>query len=1061
VCLAVSKGDVLMISKFFIERPVLSNVIALLMVLIGAVSVYDLAVAQYPDVVPPTVQVTTRYPGASAKTVIDTVALPIEQQVNGVEDMLYMQSYSGADGTYTLTVTFKIGTNLDFAQVLVQNRVSSALSQLPTAVQNQGVTVQKRSTAILLFVTLTSPNATYDSLFLSNYATINIRDELSRLPGVGNVTVFGAGQYSMRVWLDPNKLQVRSLMPQDVIQAIQQQSQQVTAGQVGAPPTPSGQAFQYTLNVSGRLDDTAEFEDVIVKTGSNGDVTRVRDVGRVELGAQTYSQVFSLNKRPAAGIGVFQSPGANALEVEKAVTRKMAELARAFPQDIRHDTPFDTTKFVSASINEVYKTLLEAGLLVLIVIMIFLQDWRAMLVPATTVPVTIIGAFAAMAALGFTINFATLFAIVLSIGIVVDDAIVVVEGAAHNIEQGMSGHDAAIKAMDVLFAPIVGITLVLISVFLPASFLPGMTGRIYAQFALVIAATAVLSAVNAATLKPTQCALWLRRPVPPEQRNFFYRGFNRVYDRLERGYARMIGSMAVHSGLSVMLALILIGIGGYGLSRVPTGFIPIEDQGYLLAAVQLPDGASLERTRRVMDKVQDIASQTPGVAQVMTISGISALDNSSSLANAGVAYLILKEWSERGKGEDLLSLFNGLNRRLGEIEEARTLVVPPPPIQGIGNAAGFAMQVELRDGNADFGKLQAITNTLVASGQSQSALQRVSSAFRSTVPQFDVEIDRVKTQTLHVTTDQVFSTLSSYLGASFVNQFNKFGRTFQVYTQADAQYRLSLRDIENLMVRNSNGDMIPLGTVARITPAVGPSLISLYNLYPSSTIIGLPARGYSSGQSMALMEQIAAKTLPPGTGYEWTAMSYQEKAVGGQIYLVFALAMLVVYLVLAGQYESWYAPLSVIFAVPLSLLGPMAVLTALRIENNLYTQIGLILLIALSAKNAILIVEVALELHVRDGKPLVQSAVDAARARFRPILMTSFAFILGVVPLVLASGAGASARKSIGITVFSGMIASTCLAVLFVPTFFVVVQRFENWLKARKQRSAVVQGESV
>jgi HAE1 family hydrophobic/amphiphilic exporter-1 len=1044
-----------MISKFFIERPVLSNVIALLMILIGGVSLYDLAVAQYPDVVPPTVQVTTRYPGASARTVIDTVALPIEQQVNGVEDMLYMQSYSGADGTYTLTVTFKIGTNLDFAQVLVQNRVSSALSQLPSSVQNQGVTVQKRSTAILLFVTLTSPNATYDSLFLSNYATINIRDELSRLPGVGNVTVFGAGQYSMRVWLDPNNLQVRSLMPQDVIQAIQQQSQQVTAGQVGAPPTPSGQAFQYTLNVSGRLDETSEFEDIIVKTGGNGDVTRVRDVGRVELGAQTYSQVFSLNKRPAAGVGVFQSPGANALEVEKAVTKKMAELARAFPQDIRYDTPFDTTKFVSASINEVYKTLIEAGLLVLIVIMIFLQDWRAMLVPATTVPVTIIGAFAAMAALGFTINFATLFAIVLSIGIVVDDAIVVVEGAAHNIEQGMSGHDAAIKAMDVLFAPIVGITLVLISVFLPASFLPGMTGRIYAQFALVIAATALLSAINAATLKPTQCALWLRRPVPLQQRNFFYRGFNRVYDRIERGYARLIGRMAAHSGLSVILALILIGIGGYGLSRVPTGFIPIEDQGYLLAAVQLPDGAALDRTQRVMDKVQDIAAKTPGVEQVMTIAGISALDNSSSLANAGVAYLILKEWSERGKGEDLLSLFNGLNQRLAEIPEARILVVPPPPIQGIGNAAGFSMQVELRDGNADFGKLQAITNAMVANGQSQSTLQRVSSTFRSMVPQFDVEIDRVKTQTLHVTTDQVFSTLSSYLGASFVNQFNKFGRTFQVYTQAEAQYRLTLRDIENLMVRNSNGDMIPLGTVAKITPAVGPSLISLYNLYPSSTIIGLPARGYSSGQSMALMEQIAAKTLPPGTGYEWTAMSYQEKAVGGQIYLVFALAMLLVYLVLAGQYESWYAPLSVILAVPLSLLGPMAVLTGLRIENNLYTQIGLILLIALSAKNAILIVEVALELHVRDRKPLVESAVEASRARFRPILMTSFAFILGVVPLVLASGAGASARKSIGITVFSGMIASTCLAVLFVPTFFVVVQRFENWLKGRKTAPAV------
>src|ERR1700742_3191230 len=1033
-----------MISKFFIERPVLSNVIAILMVLIGGVSLFNLAVAQYPDVVPPTVQVTTRYPGASAKTVIDTVALPIEQQVNGVEDMIYMQSYSGADGTYTLTVTFKIGTDLNFAQVLVQNRVSSALSQLPSSVQNQGVTVQKKSTSILLFVTLTSPDSKYDSLYLSNYATLNLKDELARLSGVGNVTVFGAGQYSMRIWLDPNKLQSRGLMPQDVVQAIQQQSQQVTSGQIGIPPTPPGQAFQITLNVNGRLDDASQFEDIIVKTGNNGDVSRVRDVGWVELGAQTYSQIFSLNKQPATGIGVFQSPGGNALEVEHAVEKKMAELAKAFPQGIKYDTPFDTTKFVNASINEVYKTLIEAGLLVLVVILVFLQDWRAMLVPATTVPVTIIGAFAAMAALGFTINLSTLFAVVLAIGIVVDDAIVVVEGAAHNIEQGMSGHDAAIAAMDALFAPIVGITLVLISVFLPSAFLPGLTGRMYSQFALVIAATALLSAVNAATLKPTQCALWLRRPVPPEQRNWFYRGFNGVYNRLERGYAGLIGGLARHAGKSVTAALILIGLAGYGLSRVPTGFIPIEDQGYLLVAVQLPDGAALDRTQHVLQEVSEVAGKVPGVDQVISIAGISALDNSSSLANAGVAYLILKEWSDRGKGEDLRSLFVSLNEKMAAIPEARILVIPPPPIQGIGNAAGFAMQVELRDGNSDFGRLQAMTGALVANAQTQSALQRVSSPFRSSVPQFDVDVDRIKTQTLHVTTDQIFSTLSSYLGASFVNQFDKFGHVFQVYVQADAKYRLTVTDIANMTVRNQNGDMIPLGTVANITPTIGPSLISLYNLYPSATIVGLPAQGYSSGQSLDLMEQIAKQTLPPGAGYEWTAMSYQEKAVSGQIYYVFGLAMLLVYLVLAGQYESWYAPISVILAVPLSLLGPTAVLSALKIDNNLYVQIGLILLIALSAKNAILIVEVGLELH-REGKSVIESAVGAARARFRPILMTSFAFILGVLPLVLATGAGANARKSIGITVFSGMLASTCLAVLLVPAFFVVVQRYENW----------------
>jgi HAE1 family hydrophobic/amphiphilic exporter-1 len=1041
-----------MISKYFIERPVLANVIAILMVLIGAVALFNLPVAQYPDVVPPTVQVTTRYPGASAQIIVDTVALPIEQQVNGVEDMLYMQSYSGADGSYTLTVTFKIGTDLNFAQVLVQNRVSSALSALPQAVQTQGVNVQKRSTAILLFVTLTSSDAVHDSLYLSNYATINLKDELARLPGVGNVTVFGAGQYSMRLWLDPSKLQSRGLMPQDVIQSVQQQSQQVTAGQVGMPPTPAGQAFQYTLNVNGRFDDVDQFANVIVKTGSAGDVTRLRDVGRVELGAQTYSQVFSLDKRPATGIGVFQSPGANALDVAGEVKKKMTELAKGFPQGITFDIPFDTTKFVQASIDEVYKTLIEAAVLVLIVILVFLQDWRAMLVPATTVPVTIIGAFAAMAALGFTVNLSTLFAIILAIGIVVDDAIVVVEGAAHNIEQGMSGPQAAIKAMDQLFGPIIGITLVLISVFLPAAFLPGLTGRIYAQFALVIAATALISAINAATLKPTQCALWLRPAVPPDQRNWFYRGFNALYGRVERWYGNLIGRLVAHSGVSVIVALILIGIGGYGLSRVPTGFLPIEDQGYLLAAVQLPDGASLDRTQQVMDRVSEISGKTPGVARVLGISGISALDNSASLANAGVAYLVLKDWSERGAGEDLRSLVVGLNQSLAAIAEARIIVLPPPPIQGIGNAAGFAMQVELRDGSSDYNKLQAITNAVVANAQTQSSLQRVNSPFRSMVPQFNVEVDRIKIQTLHVSTDQVFSALASYLGSSYVSQFNKFGRTFQIYAQADAPYRLSTRDIENMMVRNQQGDMIPLGTVAKITPAIGPSLVSLYNLYPSSTIIGLPAQGFSSGQSIALMEQIAARTLPPGTGYEWTAMSYQEKIVSNQIYYTFGLAMLLVYLVLAGQYESWYAPISVILAVPLSLLGPMSVLTGLRIENNLYVQIGLILLIALSAKNAILIVEVARELRVRDGKPLLESAVEAARARFRPIIMTSFAFILGVAPLVLATGAGASARKSIGITVFSGMIASTCLAVLFVPAFFVIVQRFEEWRASRKKQ---------
>jgi HAE1 family hydrophobic/amphiphilic exporter-1 len=1039
-----------MMSKFFIERPVLANVLAILMVLIGAVALYGLPVAQYPDVVPPTVQVTTRYPGASAQTLIDTVALPIEQQVNGVEDMLYMQSTSASDGSYSLTVTFKIGTDLNFAQVLVQNRVASALASLPQAVQAQGVTVQKRSTSILLFVTLTSPDGRYDSLYLANYATIRLKDELARLPGVGNVNVFGAGQYSMRIWLDPEKLKARGLDAQDVVQALQQQSQQVTAGQVGAPPAPAGVDFQYTIAVAGRLADVDQFQDVIVKTGSNGDITRVRDIGRVELGAQTYGQTFTLDGKPAAGIAIYQSPGANALDVEQAVKAKMAVLGREFPEGLVASVPFDTTVFVKESIHEVYKTLFEAAVLVLIVILVFLQDWRAMLIPATTVPVTIIGAFAAMWALGFSVNLSTLFAIILAIGIVVDDAIVVVEGAAHNIEKGMSGHDAAIKAMDELLGPIIGITLVLMSVFLPAAFLPGLTGRMYAQFALVIAATAMLSAINAVTLKPTQSALWLRATVPMEQRNAFYRGFNNVYGRMERGYAGLMSRMVAHSGLMVLIALAIIAVASYGLSRVPTGFLPIEDQGYLLVAVQLPDGASLARTQKALDQVSELARKDPGVDQVLTIAGVSALDNNASLASAGVAYVVLKPWSERA---GLLTLFGRLSKAFDEID-ARVITLPPPPIQGIGNAGGFTLMVEIRDGSSDFTKLQGITNAIIANAQSQSGLQRVSTSFRADSPQYRIDVDRVKAQVVQVSVDQVFSTLATYLGSTYVVQFNKFGRVFQVYAQADAKFRLRTQDIANLAVRNQKGDMIPLGTFANIVPTAGPALVTLYNLYPSSSIIGLPAAGFSSGDAIRLMEENAGHTVPPGAGTDWTAMSYQEKIVGNQMYLVFVLAMLLVYLVLAGQYESWYAPISIVFSVPLALVGPVSVLNGLRIDNNLYTQIGLILLIALSAKNAILIVEVAREHRVRDGKPLLESAVDAARARFRPILMTSFAFILGVAPLVFASGAGASARKSIGITVFSGMIASTCLAVLFVPSMFVVVQRFEEWLAARKRAKA-------
>jgi HAE1 family hydrophobic/amphiphilic exporter-1 len=1037
-------------ARFFIERPILANVLAILFVLIGAVALFGLPVAQYPDVVPPTVQVTARYPGASAQTLLDTVAQPIETAVNGVDGMLYMQSTETADGTYTLTVTFRIGTDLDFAQVLVQNRVASALASLPQSVQAQGVQVAKKSTSILQIITLTSPGATHDGLFLSNYATLRLLDPLSRIPGVGNVTVFGVGQYAMRIWLDPQLLLARGLVPSDVISAIQSQSQAVAGGQIGAPPAPAGQPFQYVVNVSGRLADPAAFRAIVVKS-ANGAVTRLGDVARVELGAQTYAQDFELDDKAAAGLAIFLTPDANALAVARQVRAEMTRLARDMPPDVAYSVPFDTTRFVSASIDEVWHTLGEAAVLVLVVIMVFLQDWRATLVPATTVPVTIIGAFAFMAALGFTINLSTLFALILAIGIVVDDAIVVVEGVAHHMERGLSAHDAAIKAMSELLGPIIGITLVLMSVFLPAAFLPGLTGRIYAQFALVIAATAFISAINAVTLKPTQCALWLRAPTPPEKRNLFYRGFNAVYGAIERGYMAVVGAMTRHAAIVSLLGVVIIAAAVWSYARLPTAFIPTEDQGYLVVAVQLPQGASLERTKAALERVGAIARQQQGVQQVIQIAGISPLDNSASLASAGAVYVILDDWSQRKPGTpgDLRALYPRLQAALQIIPDGRALVLVPPPIQGIGAANGFNMQVELRDGSQDWARLQGLTDTIVRDALAQIALQHVSTSFRAAAPQLEVDIDRTKAETLGVAVGDIFSAVSSYVGSGYVNQFNTLGRVFQVYVQADAKFRLQPSDLAAIRVRGGGGAMVPLGTLATIRPAVGPSLTSLYNLYPTAGIVGIPAPGFSSGQALDLMDQIAAHDLPPGAGYEWTAMSFQEKAVGGQIYIVFALAMVLVYLCLAGQYESWIAPLGVMFAVPLSLAGPGIVLGLLGLANNLYTQIGVVLLIALSAKNAILIVEVARE-RAAEGMAPTEAALLAARTRLRPILMTSLAFILGVVPLVLSSGAGAAARITLGLAVLSGMVASTLLAVLFVPSLFVVFERLETRLRKPK-----------
>ncbi|MEI6782898.1 MAG: efflux RND transporter permease subunit, partial [Verrucomicrobiota bacterium] len=784
-----------MFAKFFIERPVLANVIAIVIMLLGGVAVWTLPVAQYPPITPPTVQVTATYPGASAKTLVETVALPIEQQVNGVEKMLYMQSTCTSDGRYTLTVTFDVGTDLDFAQVLVQNRVAAAMSQLPGPVQQQGVVTRKKSTAILQIVTLTSTNKAHDSLFLSNFATLALRDRLARLAGVGDVVVFGIGEYSMRIWLDTELMRQRSLTPAEVLRAIQKQNAKVTAGQVGMPPTPAGQDFQLTVNVESALADAAQFEQIIVKSSADmsGQITRVRDIGRVELGARTYSQFFKMNGGQAGGIAIYQLPEANALDTAKVVSTALKGYARNFPAGVQYSIPLDTTLFVRESVSEVYRTLYEAGILVLLVIMVFLQDWRATLIPATTVPVTIVGAFAGMAVLGFSINLLTLFAVVLAIGIVVDDAIVVVEGAAKHIERGKTPKQASIDAMGELFGPIIGITLVLMSVFLPPAFMPGITGQMYRQFALVIAVTAVISAVNAATLKPTQCALWLRPHDPHRKKNFFFRWFNSVYEPTERGYVRCIRLMVQRSGLMVVVALALAGLAGWGLSQIPTGFIPLEDQGYVLISVQLPDGASLNRTERVMDEVTRIARATPGVRDIIVLGGLSALDSSASLANAGIAYLVLKDWGERGKGkgQDLRSIYLHLSQELSRIQEASAVVLIPPPIQGLGVSGGFQMQVELTDGSYDFSRLQQASDALVAAAKADPAIQNAFTPFRAQVPQIAVKVDRTQAETLGVAIGDVFDTLQSYLGSSYINLFTRFGHNFMVFAQADAKQRLT------------------------------------------------------------------------------------------------------------------------------------------------------------------------------------------------------------------------------------------------------------------------------
>jgi HAE1 family hydrophobic/amphiphilic exporter-1 len=1028
-----------MLSKYFIERPVLGNVIALITMLIGAVSIFGLPIAQYPPMTPPTVQVTTNWPGASAALVQQLVASNVENQVNGVQNMLYMESDSTNDGRYTLTVTFQVGTDPNIAQVNVQNRVAIALPSLPQAVQRQGVTTKVQSTAILQFVTLTSSNPAHDALFLSNFANLQMQNRLARLPGVAAANVFGVGNYSMRVWLDPAQLNMRGLTPSDVSAAISRQNVMLAAGQLGAPPVPNGQDFQLTLNVTSSMDTPEQFGQILVKVDQQGEMTRLRDVARVEMGSQNYSQFFRLGDRPAGGIAIYQLPSANAIATAQAVRAEMEKISKNFPKEIKWEIPFDTTMFVTASINEVYHTLFEAGILVLLVIMLFLQDWRATLVPATTVPVTLIGAFACMAGMGFSINLLTLFAIVLCIGIVVDDAIVVVEGVAKKVEHGQTPREGAISAMTELMGPIIGITLVLMAVFLPASFIAGITGQMYRQFALVIAATALISGINAVTLKPTQAAQFIRVKPANEKKNWFFAGFDRIFEKISNWYAGVLQTlMNNRKTASVVGGLLIIGA-IVGLIKLPTGFIPNEDQGYLVVATSLPDASSLERTQLGMQQVVSAIEKVPGVDRIVSIGGVNALNNNASQSNTGVMYVILKPWDARGKGQDLKTIYQGLSAALREIQEVKGQVLLPPAIPGLGLSGGFQMQLMLTDGSNDFKKLADATEKFLAAARELPEIAAIFTPLRNNVPQLTLSFNTARAETLGVSIGDAYDVLQNSLGSSYVNQFFKYGQTYQVFMQADGQSRTTAEQISRLYVKNKAREMVPLGSFIDIVDSTGPAIASQYNLYPTAAILGAGGAGYSSGQVIDVLEKLAKTNLPDSVSFEWTAMSYQEKLVGSTVVLVFALSILLVYLVLAAQYESWIAPIPVILAVPLALVGTVIALFFTGLSNNIYVQIGLVLMIALASKNAILIVEVALEAK-REGLSLVDAALKASHERFRPIVMTSIAFILGVVPLLTSSGAGAAARVSIGITVFSGMIASTCLAVALVPIFFVQIE---------------------
>ena len=1033
-----------MFSKFFINRPIFATVLALIIVVAGLVTLNILPVAQFPDITPPTVQVSAVYPGANAETVAQTVGIPIEQQVNGVDGMLYMSSTSSSSGAYSLTITFAVGTDIDMATVQVQNRVSVAQSSLPEPVVVQGVTVQKQSSNIVMFLTMTAQDSIYDGLYLTNYAKLNLVDQLTRVPGVGAVNVTGAGDYSMRIWLDPEAMRIRGISPAEVYQAIQAQNMEVSAGTVGQPiGKDNANAFQYTLSVKGRLSSPDEFGNIILRSESEGKMLRLKDVARIDLGSASYSVVSQLRGHPTAAIAIYQQPGSNSLDVSKGVKEKMKELAQNFPSGIEYNVTLDTTDVINASIDEVLVTFLETTLLVVLVIFLFLQNWRAVIIPCITIPVSLIGTLAVMAALGFSINTLTLFGLILAVAIVVDDAIVVVENASRLLETGQySPRDAVTKAMGEITGPIVGVVLVLLAVFIPTTLISGISGQLYKQFALTIAASTVLSGFNSLTLTPALCALFLEKSKPS---NFFiYKGFNKVYDKTQGVYDRIVKwllerpvAALVSYGAFTLIAIFLF-------VKWPSTFVPDEDDGYFIAVVQLPPAASLERTQAVGKQINAILDTYPEVKNYIGISGFSIMGGEQS--NAGTYFVVLKPWGERkGKNHTAAAVVKRFNEMAYSIQEGQIFAMVPPAIPGLGATGGLQLQLE---DNRNLGptEMQQAIGTLLNTYRTKPALASISSQYQANVPQYFLNIDRDKVQFMGIQLNQVFATLGYYMGAAYVNDYVQFGRIYQVKIEAGDQAQKVIDNVLQLSVPNAQGQMVPFSSFTDVEEQLGQNQINRYNMYQTAAITCNVAPGASSGEAIRQMQELVSQHLGEEFGYEWTSVAYQETQAGSTTTIVFLMALLVAFLVLAAQYESWTSPVAAIMGLPVALLGAMIGCFVMGTPVSIYTQIGIILLIALSAKNGILIVEFARDFRA-EGNSIRDAAYEAGHVRLRPILMTSFAFVLGVMPLLFASGAGAESRIALGAAVVFGMAMNTLLATVYIPNFYELMQKLQERFK--------------